>query len=1378
MKGDFTQFSFKPKNHYTQVRKQQGRVDLDADWNEYQDIQEYLAETIHTDVIGPCGAPKIGGGFKIESVASGGSDLTFSTGRIYVDGILCELENTSTYTTQPDDPAPPVLSPADGRADLVLLDVWKRHLTALEAPDIREVALGGPDTTTRIKTVWQVKVLEGIGEWVCGDELPKHNAILPPLEERGRLTSFADPSSEPEDVCDVPTAGGYRGLENRTYRAEIHGSGDINTATFKWSRDNGSVVFAIEAFNPGDPLKVTLKSLGRDQVLGLQIGNWVEVTGDTSELHGVSGTLARIEDLNEAKRELKLSKDVSAHNREGHPKVRRWDQKSDAIPVSANEIELELGVKVKFTDGAFQTGDYWVFTARTALNDVEHLADAPPLGIEHHYCTLARLIWKAEKAETDENNGASIWKANLTDCRPEFPWLTDLPDNCDLSFHNKHLHGWGIVCGLKVSCGEGDRNIVNVQPGYALDCDGNDIVLKKTTAVSVIELVKAWDEKNPNYPILKDGRGKIMLVIRQDENGKAYVEIRPYDEELGKNTLAARLEGTLLIDILSCILNPLTGIRNLLVEPETPEGEKNKGIVDFSKQQLTALHNLIVQIIDPKNGSNVFLSLDEHRILRKLYDGIKEILRSPTLCGIFDDDQPFPNYPFPRHHISTIFGMNYDHNRIRIHPSGALGYTFGGENGIGIYDLREKVMVGFLDPPIAENVTFHDVAFSKDGKQLFAVGGYGLKGTIFAVADVNLDTHEHTWTAKKSIIPDIRLVTLATAPLISDHIYAIGLGQGLYEIDPSEKQIEANLVRLNNNDLATFNAVGHLEIVETIQMAFATSWVDSSKVQREGDSFNQVVGINLMIRAPKLSLMLPDGKIGRDDIKVIPQDGSGELRGKLLVVATDTTKDKNKQLIAFDVNDRKIKPHFIDLESNTLIRLLHVPRSRYLIISYEDDYQLRLVDLQEGNLIENFHLPVQIAPIAMAYDPDLEHFNPRNDRRVPEKRLLSDEKCIFVWNRDSATWSVIPAIYLTRGAAVGVKPIPGEDDFISELGNYRTQILTAYIQLLGNIVQTIKDCICQHLLINCPECKEDDEENEIYLGGVRIENNRVFQICNFAQRKYVKSFPTVDYWLSLIPISPIVGWAVEKLCCAVLPDHLNIANIFKFVEFVNQRRMKAVAQNVFMGGGKYQELYKDSANRVNVAKRVSGEWIGAMVDSAVNPLSGIITHQEIVGKPVESAMESMQNASIEIIKVETYDPSQGAQNLSRISQTPLNLQSGSKVILYVQDNIVRYYALAEEPAIQIKALNNDLRLQKDALDILKTQIAVPIEPSSNSQVELPETLFDLQALQNELNIVREQMETKDQELGALRTRLEILEKKQLSDMTSLEKTINRLTQKK
>ena len=45
MKGDFTRSTYDRHNHYRSVRMQQGRVQLDADWNEQADITLHRIET-------------------------------------------------------------------------------------------------------------------------------------------------------------------------------------------------------------------------------------------------------------------------------------------------------------------------------------------------------------------------------------------------------------------------------------------------------------------------------------------------------------------------------------------------------------------------------------------------------------------------------------------------------------------------------------------------------------------------------------------------------------------------------------------------------------------------------------------------------------------------------------------------------------------------------------------------------------------------------------------------------------------------------------------------------------------------------------------------------------------------------------------------------------------------------------------------------------------------------------------------------------------------------------------------------------------------------------------------------------------------------------
>jgi Family of unknown function (DUF6519) len=91
MKADLTRSTFRRERHYASVRMQQGRVGMDADWNEQADIEAYLDETTRIDVIGSCGFPIHAAGFGLAPTPDG-LDLVLSPGRGYVDGILCEVD--------------------------------------------------------------------------------------------------------------------------------------------------------------------------------------------------------------------------------------------------------------------------------------------------------------------------------------------------------------------------------------------------------------------------------------------------------------------------------------------------------------------------------------------------------------------------------------------------------------------------------------------------------------------------------------------------------------------------------------------------------------------------------------------------------------------------------------------------------------------------------------------------------------------------------------------------------------------------------------------------------------------------------------------------------------------------------------------------------------------------------------------------------------------------------------------------------------------------------------------------------------------------------------------------------------------------------------
>ncbi len=433
MNGDFSRSTFKPEKRYSGVRQQQGRVQLDADWNEQVDIDAYLRETGRADLIGGCGAPRSGGGFKV-GLSTDGSDLTLSAGRLYVDGILCELGADAPFSAQLAglDPAlDAALKPAPLTASgtyVAYADVWRRHVTALEDPAIRETALGGPDTATRTQTFWQVKLVAVDAGSNCLSAARSWQDVL--AAPTGKLRARTHPGAPAAEPCIVPANAGYTRLENQLYRVEVHQGGTLGAgATFKWSRENGSVISEWQSLDAGNPTRLTVRDGRIAQVSGAdQQPPWVEVTDDVHEIQGTPGLLVQLNGL--AGPLLTFPAPLDAGSFPVHPKVRLWNAAAAPIAVAADNdgwLPLEDGVEVHFEAGTYRTGDYWLIPARAFIGefsgDIEWPLDGsgnpvalPPAGVVHHFAKLAVVDFDATKKQF----------ANVRDCRSPFPAVTEL----------------------------------------------------------------------------------------------------------------------------------------------------------------------------------------------------------------------------------------------------------------------------------------------------------------------------------------------------------------------------------------------------------------------------------------------------------------------------------------------------------------------------------------------------------------------------------------------------------------------------------------------------------------------------------------------------------------------------------------------------------------------------------------------------------------------------------------------------------------------------------------------------------------------------------------------------------------------------------------
>jgi len=245
------------------------------------------------------------------------------------------------------------------------------------------------------------------------------------------MTARVDPGTAYTDACIVSPEAAYRGVENHLYRVEVHhGSSAASGATFKWSRDNGSVA-ARWLGTERTPGGTEALDLVVSSVRNFSAGGWVELSDDSHDHSGEPGLLVKVVKVQgdrlsvdpktvPAGRSLALTDDM--HN----AKARSWNQAErddimldeGAVPIveaSATEtrwIDIEDGIQVQFSaGGSYRSGDYWLIPARVATGSIDWphslAADGslqwqaqPPGGVQHYYAPLGFLGLNANNTLT------------------------------------------------------------------------------------------------------------------------------------------------------------------------------------------------------------------------------------------------------------------------------------------------------------------------------------------------------------------------------------------------------------------------------------------------------------------------------------------------------------------------------------------------------------------------------------------------------------------------------------------------------------------------------------------------------------------------------------------------------------------------------------------------------------------------------------------------------------------------------------------------------------------------------------------------------------------------------------------------------------------
>lgn len=501
MPSDRSRAPDRPRYGYTGVVAQQGRVILDRDFNAQQSLTADRIAADALDFVGPCGTPDDGFAISLpddqsspptfwsppvqdlvsppETPGSAG-DFLVAPGTMYVGGQrVCfpgqqgDAAVTYSYFDQPDWPSPPPPSSPPPSFELVYLAVQEQEVSAVEDPDLFEVALAGPDTTQRLKLLSRVERRE-VASANCSDAWQseidtwaKRGWIFDPdtmqLKPTARLqVGFTNPGDD-GDPCDPQASGGYLGADNQLIRVRIDARGPGTHVL--WGYDDASYIYRITNVAGGDTL--TLADDPPDPNHFPTTGQWVEVLTtasvlaeepDESDLNNPGEILRVVAEANGVVRQLAQpygplpgsTSNVILLSEALPPEVaasqlplflRVWQARQD-IAANGGTVTLETtttdsttgknttistGVTATLSGAPLADGAFWQIAVRPSTPQGVYpenllVAPQPPVGPRIWACPLAVIDW---------TNGL------VTDCRSQFDGLVALskrkPGCCTVS---------------------------------------------------------------------------------------------------------------------------------------------------------------------------------------------------------------------------------------------------------------------------------------------------------------------------------------------------------------------------------------------------------------------------------------------------------------------------------------------------------------------------------------------------------------------------------------------------------------------------------------------------------------------------------------------------------------------------------------------------------------------------------------------------------------------------------------------------------------------------------------------------------------------------------------------------------------------------------
>jgi Family of unknown function (DUF6519) len=453
MGSDRARISYDERQQYRSVVMQQGRVTLEADWNESQVISGEETRNEALDFVGPSGTPD--DGYAI-TFPNADFDFQVGAGTMYVGGVRASLAESVQYGQQSDwldnaiDPDwVPVPQETPGNEYVTLL-LREQEISAVEDSDLKDAALGGPDTAQRTRLIQHIERLSTTGT-DCPSALTdaqnhwaQEGLVFDPAtmrlnSEASLLVSFTNTGPAPTP-CDPTAQGGYLGADNQLIRVKIS-SADIPIdagagpgTSFLWGFDDASFLYRVTVI---DPKTVKLQAPPVDAEHYPQAGQAIEILVAGASLasgeyvaapEGFVTTLAA--GYNADAQTVSLQDSLPAICGDGTPNgaqpprvfLRVWRQQlafTPGTPVALGDTGVQVTLQTA-NQSPFHVGDFWMYAMRPStpqqVYPERYLTDPqPPDGPLEWACPLAVIQWTA-------GGSGSV----LSDCRNPFDNLVTL----------------------------------------------------------------------------------------------------------------------------------------------------------------------------------------------------------------------------------------------------------------------------------------------------------------------------------------------------------------------------------------------------------------------------------------------------------------------------------------------------------------------------------------------------------------------------------------------------------------------------------------------------------------------------------------------------------------------------------------------------------------------------------------------------------------------------------------------------------------------------------------------------------------------------------------------------------------------------------------